>query len=214
MADSAGINRNFPKNIYVSRRTWLHGDTSNIGTDYTSRRVMVNETELVQYLGTLGYEEVFSEKLTTLEKISMFAGAKNIVGAIGGGVANAVFSRKANLHVLISPTFMDKHQRFKHVFATCTTNYYECSRHIDSGKWKRYMRVSVPTMGIVGEIERVGIDGLEIGYHDAVVAGWNQKTTKVMTVVPEDCCVALDSGLNSPWEIDMKELRNAASLCV
>ena len=38
------------KNIYISRRTWLNSDKSNIGTDYTSRRKMINENELVEQL--------------------------------------------------------------------------------------------------------------------------------------------------------------------
>ena len=41
---------NIPKKIYVSRRTWLHNDFSNIGTNYTTRRRLVNEDELVEKL--------------------------------------------------------------------------------------------------------------------------------------------------------------------
>ena len=39
-----------PQKIYVSRRTWLHNNFSNIGTNYTTRRRLVNEDEIVQSL--------------------------------------------------------------------------------------------------------------------------------------------------------------------
>ena len=51
-----------PKKLYVSRRTHLHNDFSNIGTNYTIRRKMTNEDELVAHLSQQGYTEVFTEK--------------------------------------------------------------------------------------------------------------------------------------------------------
>ena len=50
-----------PKKIYVSRRTWLHNNFSNIGTNYTTRRRLINEDELVEKLLTEGFTEVFTE---------------------------------------------------------------------------------------------------------------------------------------------------------
>jgi capsular polysaccharide biosynthesis protein len=83
-----------PKKIYVSRRSSLHGDTSNIGTNYTTRRKMVNENELVNMLVQQGFTEVFTELMTTKDKIQMFSNAEHVVGAIGGGLCNVVFSNK------------------------------------------------------------------------------------------------------------------------
>jgi hypothetical protein len=85
---------NIPKKIYVSRRTWLHNNFSNIGTNYTTRRKMINEDELVEKLISEGFTEVFTENLTTIEKILYFANATHVVGAIGGGISNVLFSPK------------------------------------------------------------------------------------------------------------------------
>ena len=200
-------NKSYPENVYISRRTWLHNDCSNIGTDYTSRRVMINENELVSYLQTKGYVEVFSEKMSTIEKINLFSNAKNIVGAIGGGIANAVFSKNANLYALISPTFMDKHQRFQHVFTNTNVTYFNHAEHVDTGEWKRYMRVKVVDKNIVGEVEEILSDGIVVSYVDTVVAGWNRqlKTKKDKFAFEE--CIRLDDGLNSPWKIDIDKLK-------
>ena len=81
-----------PKKIYISRRTWLHNDFSNIGTNYTTRRKLVNEDELVEKLIKEGYVEIFTEKLSTIEKIQYFSNATHVIGAIGGGIANVLFS--------------------------------------------------------------------------------------------------------------------------
>ena len=37
-----------PEKIYVSRRTWLHNNLENIGTNYTERRRCVNEDEVAE----------------------------------------------------------------------------------------------------------------------------------------------------------------------
>ena len=81
----------YPSKFYVSRRTWVHNDFSNIGTNYTTRRKLVNEDILVEKLKYLGYEEIFTERLSTIEKVLLFSNAEHIIGAIGGGMCNALF---------------------------------------------------------------------------------------------------------------------------
>ena len=85
-------NINIPKKIYISRRTWINNDKSNIGTDYTTRRKMMNEDELVERLKNIGFIEIFAENLSTDEKIILFSNAVIIVGSIGGGMSNLLFS--------------------------------------------------------------------------------------------------------------------------
>ena len=48
------------KKIYISRRTWINNDKSNIGTDYTSRRKMINEDILVNDLIKYNFIEIFA----------------------------------------------------------------------------------------------------------------------------------------------------------
>ena len=67
-----------PEKIYISRRTWLHNDTSNIGTNYTERRRGVNEDQVARLFSMHDSTEVFCENLTMSEKIGMFRNAKYI----------------------------------------------------------------------------------------------------------------------------------------
>jgi len=141
-----------PKKIYISRRTWLHNDFSNIGTNYTTRRRMVNEDELVYKLITEGYQELFAEKLTTVEKIQYFYNATHIIGAIGGGIANVLFCKKATkLKAIISPTFLDVNKRFRFCLNTVDVNYDMNTRHIEYTEFKTYMRVKTKDGKIVGK---------------------------------------------------------------
>ena len=109
------LEKQYPEKIYISRRTWTHNKLDNIGTNYTQKRKCVNEDELVELLKSKGFEEVFTENLNTIEKISYFKNAKYIIGAIGGGIANVLFSAKeTKLLALISPGFLDINYRFKY----------------------------------------------------------------------------------------------------
>jgi len=192
-----------PKKIYVSRRTWLHNDFSNIGTNYTTRRRLVNEDELVENLKSDGFTEVFTEQLTTIEKIIYFANASHIVGAIGGGISNVLFSPKTTkLEALVSPTFLDVNTRFKYSL-DCVDVYYNMnSEHLEKTDFKTYMRVKTKDGNIIGEIEKIYDNKLLISYTDGSNTGWNaQNEYKQIEVNMEDV-VKLDDGLNSPWKIN------------
>ena len=103
-----------PEKIYISRRTWLHNDTSNIGTNYTERRRCVNEDQVAEMFIERGFEEVFCENLTMEEKIGIFRSAKYIAGPIGGGMCNTIFSPPDTRVLSInSPTFFDINYRFR-----------------------------------------------------------------------------------------------------
>jgi capsular polysaccharide biosynthesis protein len=190
-----------PPKIYVSRRTWVHNDKSNIGTDYTTRRVLVNETELVNALARDGYVEVFTEKLSTAEKIAYFANATHVAGAIGGGISNVLFSPKhIKLIAYVSPTFLEVNKRFKYSL-DCVDVYYNTSgKHTELSDFKTNMRVKTID-GIVGEIIKVELNTVTIAYTTVPVAGWNsQNDYKVMTTDISNV-VKIDNGLNSPWII-------------
>ena len=115
-----------PKKFYVSRRSWIHGDLSNIGTNYTTRRKMMVEDELVERLREKGYEEVFCEKLSMTEKIQYFANATHIVGAIGGGMCNIVFTSPSCKVVSInSPEFDTINARFLYTMQHTSLTQYK-----------------------------------------------------------------------------------------
>jgi hypothetical protein len=200
--------KEYPNKIYISRRSWIHNDMSNIGTNYTSKRKLINEDELVNFLNSKGYKEVFTENLSTIEKIQMFSKAESVVGAIGGGLCNVLFSNEnTKLIALISPTFLDVNNRFLYSFSKVKTILFTETSHIDVGDWKKYMRVKTNT-GIVGEIEDIVDNKLLISYTDKKVAGWNSQLNLNKILFDMSDCKKLDNGLNSPWSINIKKIKN------
>ena len=196
--------RETPKKIYVSRRTHLHNDFSNIGTNYTSRRRLINEDELVDKLIKEGYQEVFTEKLSTIEKIMYFANATHVVGAIGGGISNVLFSHTTTkLEALISPTFLDVNERFKYSLSGVYVNYNMHTEHVENGKYKSYMRVKTLDGKIIGEIEKIYDNTLLISYTSDSInnTGWNAQNTYQQIELNMSDVVPLDKGLNSPWRL-------------
>lgn len=190
--------------IYISRRTWLHNNFDNIGTNYTQKRRLVNEDELVKQLSAKNFIEVFSENLPVAEKVLLFNKANIIAGAIGGGMVNTVFAkRKAKIIVFVSPTFFEKNSRFKFCFLGKKVQYNNNSEHVEKTHFKKYMRVQIPSLNIVGEVVKVGKDTLKVAYVNRNVAGWNTEEQVRYATVKQKNCLKLDSGLNSPWKINL-----------
>lgn len=197
-----------PRKIYVSRRTWLHNDFSNIGTNYTTRRRLVNEDELVEKLKRDGYEEVFTEKLSTIEKILYFANATHVVGAIGGGISNVLFSPKTTkLEAIVSPTFLNVNNRFRYSLDCVDVNYNFNTEHVEKTEFKTYMRVKTKNENaedhIVGEIEKIYDNKLLVSYTDGSNTGWNAQNDYKQIELNKHDTEKLDDGLNSPWKICM-----------
>jgi hypothetical protein len=199
------VNKNYkpiktPKKIYISRRTWLHNDFSNIGTNYTTRRRLVNEDELVDKLVKKGYKEIFAEKLTTIEKIQYFSNATHVIGAIGGGLANVLFSKKdTKLKAIISPTFLDVNNRFKFCLDCVDVEYDMRTKHVENTEFKTYMRVKTLDGLIVGEIEKIHDNKILVSYTDGSNTGWNSQSKYKKIELNINNVEKLDEGLNSPW---------------
>lgn len=195
-----------PQKIYISRRTWVHNNLSNIGTNYTTRRRMVCEDELVSKLEKRDYKEIFTENLSMVEKIRLFSNAKEIIGPIGGGLANALFSAEhTKLLVISSPTFFDVNSRFKFCFKSKNTSYYDKTRHVESEYFKKFMRVQTIDSK-VGEITYISKDSVAIKYSNEGVAGWNSERKFNHATYLKDEVVPLDAGLNSNWTFDVKNM--------
>jgi hypothetical protein len=201
-----------PSKMYISRRSWIHNDTSNIGTNYTMRRKMVNENALVEKLKLDGYVEIFTEQLTTIEKVQYFSNATHIIGAIGGGIANVVFSPKSTyLKAIISPTFLDINKRFKFCLDKVNVEYDMNTKHIEDTLLKTYMRVRVTSTGcqrlglklehgLVGEIEQINGDIVYVLYTiDCTNTGWNAQNIYNRIELRTSDVENIDNGLNSPW---------------
>lgn len=191
-----------PLKFYVSRRTWIHNKLDNIGTNYTTRRRLVNEDELVTHLEKQGFIEVFTENLTTIEKIQYFANATHIVGAIGGGISNVLFSPPTTkLETIVSPGFLEINQRFLYSLDCVDVVYNYNTKHVDEGDFKRYMRVKTKDGSIIGEIEEVHENTVIVSYNPGFQSGWNAKMEYKQIELKKDDIIALDKGLNSPWKL-------------
>ena len=126
-----------PEKVYISRRTWLHNKTDNIGTNMTEARKGVNEDEVAEYFISRGFEEVFCESLSMKEKIGLFRGAKVVAGPIGGGMVNTIFSNCLTKVISInSPTFFDINTRFEYSMAHTQLHHFNDTEFAgDSTGW-------------------------------------------------------------------------------
>lgn len=200
-------NKKFPKKIYISRRSWIHNDFSNIGTNYTTRRRLENEDELVSFIINQGYEEVFTETLSTIEKIELFSNAEEIVGPIGGGICNVLFSKEnTKLYVINSPYFLDINQRFKYSFMNVDYQIFMDSEHTENSEFKLFMRVK-SNDGIIGEIIEIKNDNITIIYQDSTTSGWNDNVDYKKIIINSNLCKKLDNGLNSPWRFNLTKFK-------
>ena len=164
---------------------------------------MINEDQLVESLKCIGIKEVFLENLSTIEKILYFSNAKLIIGAIGGGIANVLFSpSNTKVFCIVSPTFFEINGRFKYSLNKTNIIYFNETSHQMKGVLKKYMRVQTKN-GVIGEILEIKDKSIIIGYLDDSVAGWNNSLPfKNMTLNHNDYEI-LDNGLNSPWELNL-----------
>lgn len=199
--------RSSPEKFYISRRTWLNGDTSNIGTNYTTRRQLVNETELVEYLNTLGYQEIFTENLSTVDKILTFNQAKSIVGAVGGGLANCLFcNNSTKVTAIASPGILETNGRLNRCFERANVTYFTNTENVEKDQWKLNMRVKTCDH-LIGEIREIQEDHLVLAFSESKVAGWNNDTVFNLVKVPKSYCQPLDNGLNSSWQLDLDKFK-------
>ena len=193
-----------PKKIYISRRTHLHNDFSNIGTNYTQRRKLVNEDELVEHLLKDDYVEVFSERLSTIEKIAYFANATHVVGCIGGGIANVLFSKPTTqLRAIISPTFLDVNTRFQYSLNCVDVYYDKNTEHIENTEFKKYMRIRTIDDKFIGEIIEVKQNFVVVQYTDGSNTGWNSANTFLTKEFKMNEIEKLDHGLNSSFKLNI-----------
>jgi hypothetical protein len=197
-----------PKKIYISRRTWIHNDLSNIGTNYTTRRKMMNEDELVETLTQHGFIEVFTENMSTVDKILLFYNAELIVGAIGGGIANALFSTPmTKLVAIVSPCFNDINKRFHFSLMRANVQYFnETQLYENINGFSKYMRVKHIKDGVIGEITEVMTDSVKVAVGNA--HGWNNELVYDSAEFKYNEIIKLDEGLNSPYTVNLTALFN------
>jgi hypothetical protein len=212
-------NDNYSPYIYISRRTHISNDTSNIGTNYTTRRKMMNEDELVDKLKKLGIKEVFAESLSMDEKINMFHNAKLVIGSIGGGMANLLFSPPTvKSIVIVTPYFLDINYRFRYSMENTDITYINDVRLFKDGNIiPMYCRCKILHNGQhknkIGEIinwrkpeTNSTIEEYLINLSNNDVAGFNNDASFQQEWFLSNEIELLDNGLNSPYEVDINRV--------
>lgn len=218
------------KRIYVSRRTWINNDRSNIGTDYTTRRKMMNEDELVLFLTEkYGFEEVFTENLSTDEKVNLFSNAEIVCGSIGGGMSNLLFSPPTTKSiVLVTPFFLDINNRFRysmehtdiHYFTNIETYYslndtvkekvkhipLYCRAKITDPASTYYNRIGEICDLVVRDLSGSNSIQYLLNLSNNDVAGFRQNGTFTQEWFFPENFELLDRGLNSPYLVDIEAL--------
>jgi hypothetical protein len=203
------------KKIYISRRTWINNDNSNIGTDYTSRRKMINEDELVNKLIKNGFNEIFAENLNTDEKIYLFSKADIIIGSIGGGMANLLFSNNNIKSIVIAtPFFLDINYRFKYSMEHTNIKYiYDVNTYLEDNKIPLFCRVKIiknesnyfEKYGEICEYNKNNYKySVNISNND--VAGFNNNIQFDNDWFLENEFILLDNGLNSPYSVNINNI--------
>jgi len=203
------------KKIYISRRTWINNDNSNIGTDYTSRRKMINEDILVNELVKYNFTEIFAENLNTDEKIYLFSNSDIIIGSIGGGMANLLFSKYNTKSIIIStPFFLDINFRFKYSMEHTNIKYfYDVNTYLEDNKIPLYCRVKIidtnseyfEKYGEISEYNKKNNKYL-VNVSNNDIAGFNNNIKFDNEWFLENDFKLLDNGLNSPYVININKI--------
>lgn len=207
------VSEDLPKRFYISRRSWVHGKTENMGTNYTQRRKCENEDTLVELLQKYDIHEIFTELLTTEQKLALFAKAEVVVGIVGGGMCNLLFSPSTTKSLCIAtPSFLDINKRFQYSMDHTNILYSNCSNHVSTEKeFLLFSRVRVvnpesPSFGKVGEVEGYDETNYIVRLSSNDVAGFSQDFPMECISFQGSELVAIDKGLNSPFTCNLEIL--------
>lgn len=208
----SNIYKNIGDNIYISRRTWVHNDLSNIGTNYTTRRMMMNEDKLVNVLTTkYNFKEVFTENISTIDKILLFHNAKIVIGAIGGGISNVLFSKPSTkLIAIVSPCFLDINKRFHFSLNNVQVSYLMDTKLFDVvDGFSKYIRVKNIHSDMIGEVIEIQEDSCSLKVAIGNSHGWNNELQYTISEFKYNDIIKLDDGLNSPYVVNIEALCNS-----
>jgi len=200
--------------IYISRRTWINNNvTDNIGTNYTTRRRMMNEDDLVNKLLENGFTELFGENYSMLEKILLFYNAKIIIGAIGGTIANCVFANKnTEIITIVSPEFLKINYRMKFLFNDNVSLFRDTNLDCKKRDIPPNVRIEITDRNStyfknIGEIVQKKEDGYTIKLGKNFI-GFNQNEEYETIFLKKTQFKQLDNGINSPYRVNIDALLN------
>lgn len=208
----------FSIRLYISRRSWIHGKCDNLGTNYTTRRRCMNEDKVVDMLTKYGIQEIFTELLTTDEKIAVFRNAELVVGIIGGGMCNLLFSPSNTKSLCITtPHFLDINSRFQHSMNHTNILYSESTKPFQQDvQIQLFTRVRVKNkeselFGRIGEVIKnthniTNTYTVQLSSND--VAGFSQDFIMEEIEISVNDLESIDNGLNSPFVCNIEQLEH------
>ena len=169
---------------------------------------MVNEDDLVDQLVKKGFVEIFAENLSTDEKISLFSNADIIIGSIGGGMANLLFSSKqTRAIVLVTPYFLDINYRFRYSLENADLIYFnDIQTYKEENSIPLFCRVKINLDGRIGEIIDYTNNKYTINLSNNDIAGFNNLLEYEKVILNDTEFKLLDNGLNSPHIVTIQNL--------
>ena len=201
----------FPKKIYISRRTWINNNKDNIGTDYTTRRKMMNEDILVENLSRLNFTEFFGENYSMIDKINIFNNCEYVIGAIGGTITNTIFCNKnVKIITIVSPDFLNKNHRMKFLFNKNVKLFNDVKLACKKNTIPPNVRIEITDKNIkeykkLGEIQNMDNDKYTIRLSNDYNTWKNDDNFKIINLYRNQF-KTLDNGINSPYFVDIKSL--------
>jgi hypothetical protein len=175
----------------------------------------MNEDGLVELLKRYDIEEVFTELLSTKEKLAYFKNAKLVIGVVGGGMCNLLFSPSTTKSLCINtPHFLTINKRFEHSMNHTNILYSESTSHYEKDvKFQLYTRVKVINAtndyyGLIGEVESRNGSVYSVRLSSNDIAGFSQDFPLDLKGFYESDLEGVDKGLNSPYVCDLVQLEN------
>ena len=204
------VQRPLPKRFQVSRRSWIHGDTSNLGTNYTTRRKCDTEDQLVEALKKEGIQELFLEKLSMVEKVHLFANAELVVGFVGGGLTNLIFSgEQTKCLCILTPDFLRINQRFEHCMnQSRVTTVDACTTLQVKDDVALQMRAKIhgKQIGEICEVLETEPTKYRISLSQNDVAGFSHDIAFATSDFLRSDFELMDQGINSPFTCDVQKV--------
>ncbi|MDV7390931.1 glycosyltransferase 61 family protein, partial [Arthrospira platensis SPKY1] len=109
-----------------------YGKLVYISRSEATTRIVKNEEDIEAKLAKLGFDIVFPGTLNTKEKISTFANAEIVIGAVGNGIISTPFMRQNSEVVLLTTTFLHRTLNYHTMF--CSMNNNPCHIVVESDK--------------------------------------------------------------------------------
>ena len=101
---------------------------------------------------------------------------------------------------------LEINKRFLISLQNVDLHIFDDTKHIEESEFKTYMRIK--HNDIIGEIYKINDNGtINVNYSKTKIPGWNMDMEYETITLDTKNCIKLDNGLNSPWLINIKSLK-------